>query len=1100
MSQTFEERYKKLNDAQKKAVDTLDGPVLVVAGPGSGKTELLSIRVGNILRKGLSKPSNILLLTFTDTAAKNMRDRLESIMGTDAYRVAIYTFHGFCTDIIERYPEYFYEAHNFRPASDLLRNEILEDLFWKLPHGHKFGKRHPELGYTFLREVSSKIADIKRGGLKPARFRELVEENEEALEKLNALLEKHLPERIGKDAISSCTRLKDEMEKLNSSLGNAYARYLEEAIKYCEEDGKTQPLTAWKAKFTGKSGEGKRIFKDTSQVPKLLFLADMYEKYQANLFARGLYDFEDMILQVVGAFAKYIPLRTEIEEQYHYILVDEFQDTNKAQLALVKAISSHDVHEGRPNVCVVGDDDQAVYKFQGADISNIHTFKTLYKDVVTIVLTENYRSTARILDFARALILQGEERLERLYPDIRKDVTSKNTKLPEGRISQIAFATSEEEYAYIAAEVRALLDSGVEAKEIALIARKHKYLTGLLPSLDKLGIPYTYTRKENVFDELHVKEIVTLCRFLATVGAKEFERDDLLPEILAFPFWKLDRIEIWRVAEQAKNKNLSWFDAMLASKDEKIRNIATFLIELGVIAQTAPLEIVLDMLIGSKETRLPPESEYDDGMQEPHMPSLASGFYSPYKSYYFGEHALKDNPSVYIHFLSSLRVFMQALKEYKEGEMLRVHDVGSFVDRHISYGIALINETPFAHNENSVQILTSHKAKGLEFEYVFIVSANDKIWTGKGGSKKISFPKNLSLETTADNEDDFLRLFYVAVTRAKHTLYITHHASPLRFLSHENVPNHASQANAPISELLAESLQVHHVPPFAKDEKALLKKVVENYVLSPTHLNNFLDITRNGPILFLEQNLLRFPQAKNVSSVFGTAIHKAIEDAHLLFRESGKQAKLERLIESFNKELKRGRLLPTDEEKQRKRGEEVLARYYELKKGDIKKEHLVELNFKYQAVEVEGSLLTGKIDKVVENEDGSWSVIDFKTGQGPSSWEDDDMKEYMEIKLHNYRYQLMMYKLLVENSRDYSGKTVSRGTLEFVEEEDGGKIREISLPFDEQNSSELARFKKLVKAVYEKIVTLDFAIDIGKYEQSLAGILEFEEDLIAGRV
>jgi superfamily I DNA/RNA helicase len=128
MDTSFEDRYKKLNTAQKKAVDTIDGPVMVVAGPGSGKTELLSLRVGNILKQGTARAYNILCLTFTETAAHNMRARLESLIGPDAYRVAIYTFHGFCTDIIGRYPEYFYNAVHVQPASDLLQSELLASI------------------------------------------------------------------------------------------------------------------------------------------------------------------------------------------------------------------------------------------------------------------------------------------------------------------------------------------------------------------------------------------------------------------------------------------------------------------------------------------------------------------------------------------------------------------------------------------------------------------------------------------------------------------------------------------------------------------------------------------------------------------------------------------------------------------------------------------------------------------------------------------------------------------------------------------------------------------------------------------------------------
>jgi DNA helicase-2/ATP-dependent DNA helicase PcrA len=1108
---TFEERYTSLNTAQKYAVDTIDGPVMVIAGPGSGKTELLSLRVGNILKIGSARASNILCLTFTETAARNMRERLESLIGPDAYRVAIYTFHGFCTDVIGRYPEYFFNATHFRPASDLAQSEILEKIFERLPHKHILGGFHPERGYAYLKEAQARIKDIKKGGLSPDKFKEILKENSKAFELINPVLAKYLPERIGKDSFASFEKMKGEFEKTKTNLGEMYAKSIEHAIEDAEQIEKTTPLSEWKTAYTGKDENEKRVFKDFLNLPKLFALVDIYEMYQEALHKNGVFDYEDMILQVVEALSKHVTLRTELEEMYQYIMVDEFQDTNNAQLSLVKAISSNTVHEGHPNVCVVGDDDQAIYKFQGAEISNIHSFKELYKDVEVIVLTENYRSTQKILDFARAIVTQGVNRLETRYKEIRKDLIAKNTKLEAGEIHTLSFPSQEEEYAYISQEVKKLLDKKVPAKEITLIAREHKQLITILPYLDALHIPYSYTRKENVFDEGHVKELITLCRFLATVGAKEFERDDLLPEILAFPFWNLNRIDIWRVAEQAKIENISWLSAMKQSNNKYIHDLASFLIEIGVASQTSPLEIVLDTLIGSKDIPLTKESP-DDDEETPFTPlKLNTSFTSPYKEYYFGKNAFKENASEYIHFLSSLRVFMHALREWKEGDMLHTNDVGDFVDMHTSYNIPLINETPFAHNENSVQLLTSHGAKGLEFAFVFVISVNDDIWAGSKRGNKLSFPINLPLSQAGDNEDDFIRLFYVALTRARHTLYITHHKSPLRFLSSSSLPDtNDKKSEADISELLAEGLQIYHIPPFAHDEKALLQKVVEGYMLSPTHLNNFLDLTKGGPMMFLEQNLLRFPQAKTASSVYGTAIHKALEDAHVSARKDGKLPPLKTIIESFKKELKRGRLQDFEEEKLRLRGEKILERYYELKKDEIKKGHKVEINFAKQTVMLDDALLNGKIDKVIEGDNKTWKVIDLKTGKGFSDWDEKGQSVYDKIKLHHYRYQLMMYKILVENSRDYSQHTVNRGVLEFVEEtvlntkpqttqtktDPADQIQELSLDFNDKNvQDELRRFKKLVVAVYKKIITLDFP-DTSKYSQTLEGIKEFEEDLI----
>jgi DNA helicase-2/ATP-dependent DNA helicase PcrA len=339
----------------------------------------------------------------------------------------------------------------------------------------------------------------------------------------------------------------------------------------------------------------------------------------------------------------------------------------------------------------------------------------------------------------------------------------------------------------------------------------------------------------------------------------------------------------------------------------------------------------------------------------------------------------------------------------------------------------------------------------------------------------------------------------VALTRARHTLYITHHNSPLRFLSTSDIPDtNTTHEIVDTPELLAHGLSVYQVPPFAKDERALLQKVVEGYMLSPTHLNNFLDITKGGPMMFLEQNLLRFPQAKNASSVYGTAIHKALEDAHVMVRKDGTLPKLETLIAIFKKELSYGRLLSFEEEKLSQRGEKILSRYYELKKEEIALGAQVEINFSKQSVMIGGALLTGKIDKVLLDEDKHWVVVDLKTGKGFSDWDEKGQSVYDEIKLHHYRYQLMMYKLLVEHSRDYAEHTVTAGVLEFTEEEVDGKIQELDISFDSKEiSNDLARFTKLVVAVYTKIVTLDFP-DTEKYEKTLSGIKEFEEDLIAG--
>jgi DNA helicase-2/ATP-dependent DNA helicase PcrA len=740
-----------------------------------------------------------------------------------------------------------------------------------------------------------------------------------------------------------------------------------------------------------------------------------------------------------------------------------------------------------------------VYKFQGADTSNIARFKKLYTDVTTIVLVENYRSTQEVLTVAREVITQGKNRLERHDPTLRKDLRANNKKISKGSIGMYGFHSDVEEYSFVAEQVQALIEKGEKKEEIVVIAREHKQLRAILPYLDALSIPYTYTREENVFDEQHVKELVILCRFLSAMLDERGDADHLLPEILSFPFWGLDRITVWEIAEYAKREHCSWLAAMKDSTGEKVRLIAHFLIELSVLAKTTPLEIILDTLIGSRDVPLVSDDEHDDLYEVLAPIRVDVDYSSPYKEYYFGKEVYAKNPSSYIHFLSSLRVFVKALREYKDGEILYTRDVGPFVDMHLAYNIALINNTPFAHNEESITLLTSHGAKGLEFGNVFIISAHDDIWASGSKSAKLRFPINLPLAQSPDDEDDFIRLFYVALTRARHSITITYHDQMFRVLQHESLSSYVQdQEVVKTKELLALGLKVHHAPPFANNEKALLKKVLEGYQLSPTHLNNFLNIIDGGPMKFLEQNLLRFPQAKHASSVYGTAVHKALEDMYKSYKEKGTVPALSFVTNSFEKELRRGRLMGYEEEKMCARGVEMLARYYPEEKKRLPDIVYAELDFKRQGVVVDGAHITGKIDRVIARKEGGWTVMDIKTGKPLLRW-DKGTSIHEDMKIRNYKYQLMMYKMLIEHSRDYRRESVDRGVLMFVEEDDGDVTTSLELVFSQISGDEYSRFQKLVSVVYDKIINLDFP-DTSTYELSRKGVEQFEEDLLSGAV
>ncbi len=1185
IAQIFDTRYKKLNHAQKEAVDTIDGPLLVVAGPGSGKTEILSLRVAKILREAQVLPSNILCLTFTDSASINMRERLSRLMGSEAYRVAIHTFHSFCTDIIQKYPEFFYKGAIFSPADDISKVDILEQIFKDLPYNDLLNSYHPEKGYTYLRDASSTIGNLKKAGISPEKFREILAENKESIKRVNKILSQVVDKRISAEVInelfSALETLKESLrgsnEGVDRGVGEKHSRQyigefpsieksvaitLEEALRKASDSGKNEPISEWKKKWFVKNDEGERVFKDELNIDKMESVALVYEKYRQTMHSKCLFDFDDMILDVIEAIQKHPRLKYDLQEQYQYVLVDEFQDTNNAQMKVLSLILDAPVNEGRPNIMVVGDDDQAVYKFQGAELSNILNFKDSYRDVRVVNMTSNYRSTQDVLDIATKVIRKGEHRLENILPAFEKTLVSSNKELASGAIVHKTFDTSLHEYHYVSRRIKSLIESGVEAEEIAVIARKHKQLEALVPYLQGAKVPIKYKREQNVFLQPHIQQIILIARFVNSIASNnKDEADEYLPKILAFPFWAVPRMTIWNISRRAgafegdaginSGAKKGWLACML--EEPATKPIAEFLIELGVMAQVEPLEKILDLIIGA-HVQLALESEEDeedahkDTRKDARNEELAftkkndeskyeiNNFSSPFKSYYFNKEKFEHARAEYLSFLSSLRVFVRAIREYKGrdvgNEYLKIDDLIYFVDIHEKNKIPLNDLSPFANASSAVSLLSAHNAKGLEFDTVFILSCQDDVWAGRGGSKLIKMPANLPIEPAGDNEDDQLRIFYVALTRAKRNLYLTSYkiqddgkeSSKLRFITdhEETIAPGEEDFNTIYTpethDLLTASWIKYHTPPFLGEEQELLRSLLENYQLSVTHLNNFLNVTKGGPQLFLEQNLLRFPQAKTPSSAYGTAIHRTLERLSLKQRHEGAVPTKEECLDWFVQYLRSERLPKRDFDTYSERGVDALTVFYDDKIGEFKPTDKTEVNFKDQGVFIEeyfsagagdidsntsaGTLsahLAGKIDRIVDMGGGRLEVFDYKTGKAKSEWKSS--VEYEKIKLYEYERQLLFYNLLIENARDYKGKyRFEKGVLQFVEPEVSGKrknILELSISDSEETREKKERTKKLAVIVFNKIKNLDFP-DTSEYGEKLEDIVAFEDKLLEG--
>ncbi len=1112
---TYKRDYERLNPEQKRAVDTIDGPLMVIAGPGTGKTQVLALRVGNILRQTDTRPGNILCLTFTDAAAINMKDRLARLIGAEGYKVAIHTFHSFASEIISRFPEHFYHGADFLPADELRQLEAIEEAFGELPRSSEISSKH-EGAYTYLKDAKKAIANLKKAGLSPSAFLHIIQKNSAELERINPLLHGVFSERLGKGSAEQIAGVAqvladspDDLREGYHSLSHTIARSLALALEQAQEEEKNTPLSTWKEKWVKKDKELHRVHKDTLYIQKLTDLATLYRRYREILFSARYYDFDDMLLDVVEELGQNPLLLAELEERYQYIMVDEFQDTNDAQLRLVRYLGSADVNEGRPNIMIVGDDDQAIFRFQGAEISNILDFPKYFTSHELVVLTKNYRSTQDILDVAREVIEKSNERLEKVIPKLEKKLVASRPDLKEGNIVHMMLPTRLHEHAYIMEEITRLIAQGHDPSEIAVITRKHAALEDLARTLVRAGIPINYERKQNVLEEPHVRLLVTMARFISSLVRRDMDAaENLLPMILSAPCFALDRETLWGIATQAQHvPGRSWIGAMKAHHDPRVVEIADWFIRLGADSHHDPLERILDELIGSDGVVRQSTGQEDDHEESrtPLPPTHKKrSFQSPFRSYYFGETVRKEEEAKYLLFLSSLGVFMGALRAWKNGTTLYIYDIEEFITLHERHEITLADETPFVSAGKAVHLMTAHKSKGLEFETVFVASCQDDVWNGGGYSNKLPMPMNLPLDSK-DEGDERLRIFYVALTRAKRHLYLTAYRKndagkdslKVSYILPENdtgaLSSHCYEQETVMSpDALTHQTFLDHTPPqdwqVTIGERAILEARVQNFQLSVTHLNNFLNVKEGGPAFFLEQNLLAFPQSKSPYSTYGSAVHKAIERFMSQFRRTKRLPSASDLVGLFEECMKQGRFTETEYRHFLHAGQDVLPVWWDKRGQYLTMHDGSEVDFRKEGVVINGAPLTGKIDHLTEK-DGHIVVTDWKTGKPKTDWKGSSPHE--AITLRGYRRQLAFYKLLVEHSHTYHGKQVHTGVLEFIEPE-GNDIHDLALTIDPE---EVSRLSLLIGAVYDHILRLSFP-DVSQYPPTTEGIAQFEDDLI----
>lgn len=1062
---------------------------MVIAGPGTGKTELLSMRAANILKKTDTLPESILCLTFTDSGAAAMRERLTKIIGKDAYKVAIHTFHSFGSEVINQHGEYFYQGAHFRPADDLATHEILTAIFNELDHDSLIAsKMNGE--FTYLRDAMTAISDLKRSGLTSDELLNVIEANTELLDTVEPDLVSIFSSRVN---VGTADQLRPLVEKSNSlpepnlpagitPLAQSFSLSLSHALEDADAQGSTKPVTAWKNKWLTKDTQGRIVFKDRSRHDKLRAISFVYFKYLSRMQEAELFDYDDMILRVTHALEVFDDLRFNLQEKYQYIMVDEFQDTNLVQMRILSNLTSHPANEGMPNILVVGDDDQAIYSFQGADISNILSFRDHYPKAQLIPLVDNYRSGEEILATARSVITQGEDRLEQRIDELDKTLTAHRP--GQATVSLVEAETEADERQWLVNEIAQQIKQGVSPSSIAVLTRRHAEIAKLLPYFMSAGISVAYERRDNVLQLDPVVMLVKLARIVTLLSTQKLDQaDQLLPELIAHPAWGIDAHDLWKLSLTAYDNRSRWLDTMATMP--AFTDIHKLLIELAAKSLVEPFEPLLDQLMGFDRT--------DDETPV-----------SPLREFYFSAEKLNDQPDTYLTYLEGLRTIRSAIRDHYTTETVDLASFVEFVDLYSQTGQALTSIRRSGNQTDSVNLMTAHKSKGLEFDLVYVTGVVDSAWGERvrSRSRLISYPENLPIGAVGDSVDERLRLFFVAITRAKAQLTMSYAKQSdtgksldrASFVA-ELTPELAEPSASNTADSQIDDHWYMRLTEPVNDLKVLLQPTLDNYKLSATHLGNFLDVSRGGPKSFLINNLLRFPQAMSPDAAYGSAIHAALQKAHSHLSATQKRRALEDILRDFETELAQHRLSESDVEKYNQRGTAALQEFLGQHYDSFATTQKVELNFAGQNSLVERAHLTGKLDLVDFDEfEREIIVTDYKTGHPAASWK--GKTDYEKMKLHRYRQQLMFYKLLVENSRSYHNYTVTKGVLQFVEPTREGEVLELT---DDFSQTEIEEFAQLINRVWDKIVSLDLP-DTSQYEQNYKGMLAFEKDLIDGNI
>ncbi|HEX7542573.1 MAG TPA: ATP-dependent DNA helicase [Patescibacteria group bacterium] len=885
-----------LNKEQQQAVKYNKGPLLIIAGAGTGKTSVIVEKIKYLVKKKFAKPEQILALTFTEKAAAEMEERVDRAMPYGYFQMLISTFHAFADQILK---ENGYQI-GLSPSFHLM-TEAETIIFLK--------QKLFLFNLKYFRPLGN-----------PNKF-------------LEALLQ-HF------------SRLRDE-------------------------DVSPDEYLKWASTFA-KATEGKE---EKIETEKYLELAVAYQAYQKLKVKEGLMDFADLVYYLLQLFRKRPNVLNRYRQQYSFVLIDEFQDTNISQYQLIKLLCPV---KNNPHLTVVGDDSQAIYKFRGASVSNIIAFMKDYKKTKQITLKNNYRSNQTILDRAYKLIKNNDPDTLEFKLGISKQLISLKQSLINNPINFYLAENVEEESEHISKEI-IKLSKTYKYSDFAILTRANNHSEPFVKSLVRMGIPFQFLGPGTLYKQPEVKDLIAYLKVLYNL-----EDSPSLFRLLYMDIYNIDKKDVSLLLSFSKKINQSLFQAMeiyLISRNE-----------FDIYKPYLPLL--------KSETKQKLLKIYQ--MIIKHLTLLKTNTAGQILYYFLEDSGLllkltnyktENQEKIAINisnFFSKLKIFES---EHEDASVFAVID---FINMSIEMGESpLVSKTDIS-SYNAVNILTVHSAKGLEFPVVFLVNLTEERFPTRHKKETIGIPQELIKEILPTGDyhiEEERRLFYVGLTRAKDHVFL----SSSKFY---NEGKRLRKISRFVIETLGEEI-VNKQTSIKKEEKSQLSifdfktsKQIRLDVLSEhseskdlnknfsySQLNSF----KTCPLQYKYQCILKIPTVPSAAESFGISVHQALQKFYSEFIKNKKICKKDLLNIYKQTWIPIGYSTIDHQNRMKKEGEKILSNYY--KKFHSSKLKVIALEKLFKIKIAEDIYLTGKIDRIDKINNQEVEIIDYKTGKKPNERE-----------------------------------------------------------------------------------------------------------------